>query len=249
MVGLGRARRGVPASISRRPLVTILFPLPPLRRQGAMMAGHARVADGGHALAGKWPRRLMGALLALAPNPIDTRAFATRALATAPESAGIGDMQGKATPGLGPWAGASPLPGRMLPLPRRRPRRMRRTKGSRQGRSRIGSMRKSRLRMRWRRPCGRRTTIGGGSWHSRGTLQCSWYGCGRLLYGGVRRYDPRVLPQQGQYQVRVDKEGITRVYDAARNLFGAYNPDGTTKSYLAPTGGQAYFDNQGWAMP
>ena len=89
----------------------------------------------------------------------------------------------------------------------------------------------------------------GGSWHSRGTLQCSWYGCGRLLYGGVRRYDPRVLPQQGQYQVRVDKEGITRVYDAARNLFGAYNPDGTTKSYLAPTGGQAYFDNQGWTMP
>ena len=45
----------------------------------------------------------MGALLALALalNPIDTRAFATRALATAPESAGINDMQGKATPGLG----------------------------------------------------------------------------------------------------------------------------------------------------
>ena len=39
------------------------------------------------------------------------------------------------------------------------------------------------------------------------------------------------------------------MYDAARNLFGAYNPDGTTKSYLAPTGGQAYFDNQGWTMP
>ena len=47
-----------------------------------------------------------------------------------------------------------------------------------------------------------------------------------------------------QYQVKVDREGITRVYDAARNLFGAYNPDGTTKSYLAPTGGQAYFDKQ-----
>ena len=96
------------------------------------MAGHATGQPmGAIALAGKWLRRLMGALLALAPNPIDTRALATRALATAPESAGIGDMQGKATPGLGPWAGASPLPGRMLPLPRRRPRRMRRTKGSR----------------------------------------------------------------------------------------------------------------------
>ena len=52
-----------------------------------------------------------------------------------------------------------------------------------------------------------------------------------------------------QYQVRGDKEGITRVYDAARNLFGAYNPNGTTRTYLAPTGGQAYFDKQGWAMP
>ena len=49
---------------------------------------------------------------------------------------------------------------------------------------------------------------------------------------------------KGQYQVKVDKEGITRVYDAARNLFGAYNPNGTTKSYFAPTGGQAYFDRQ-----
>ena len=54
---------------------------------------------------------------------------------------------------------------------------------------------------------------------------------------------------KGQYQVKVDKEVITRVYDAARNLFGAYNPNGTTKSYFAPTGGQAYFDNQEWAMP
>ena len=52
-----------------------------------------------------------------------------------------------------------------------------------------------------------------------------------------------------QYQVKVDKEGITRVYDAARNLFGSYNPDGTTRTYFAPTGGQAYFDNQEWAMP
>ena len=54
---------------------------------------------------------------------------------------------------------------------------------------------------------------------------------------------------KGQCQVRVDKEGHTRVYDAALNLFGSYNPDGTTRTYLAPTGGQAYFDNQEWAMP
>ena len=49
---------------------------------------------------------------------------------------------------------------------------------------------------------------------------------------------------KGLCQASVDKEGITRVYDAARNLFGSYNPDGTTRTYLAPTGGQAYFDRQ-----
>ena len=54
---------------------------------------------------------------------------------------------------------------------------------------------------------------------------------------------------KGLCQASVDKEGITRVYDAARNLFGSYNPDGTARTYLAPTGGQAYFDNQEWAMP
>ena len=37
-----------------------------------------------------------------------------------------------------------------------------------------------------------------------------------------------------QYQVKVDREGITRVYDAARNLFGPYNPDGTTRTLFAP---------------
>ena len=39
---------------------------------------------------------------------------------------------------------------------------------------------------------------------------------------------------KGLCQVRVDKEGITRVYDAARNLFGPYNPDETTRTLFAP---------------
>ena len=34
------------------------------------------------------------------------------------------------------------------------------------------------------------------------------------------------------------------MYDAARNPFGSYNPNGTTRTYFAPTGGQAYFDKQ-----
>ena len=40
---------------------------------------------------------------------------------------------------------------------------------------------------------------------------------------------------KGLCQASVDKEGITRVYDAARNLFGSCNPDGTARTYLAPT--------------
>ena len=39
---------------------------------------------------------------------------------------------------------------------------------------------------------------------------------------------------KGLCQASVDEEGITRVYDAARNLFGSYNPDGTTGTLFAP---------------
>ena len=39
---------------------------------------------------------------------------------------------------------------------------------------------------------------------------------------------------KGLCQVKVDEEGITRVYDAARNLFGPCNPDGTTRTLFAP---------------
>ena len=46
------------------------------------------------------------------------------------------------------------------------------------------------------------------------------------------------------YQVKVDEEGIIRVYDPVNNIFGAYNSDGTTKTLFSPTDGQSYFDRQ-----
>lgn len=46
------------------------------------------------------------------------------------------------------------------------------------------------------------------------------------------------------YQVKVDEEGTIRVYDPKTNTFGSYNPDGSTKTYFKPTGGQNYFDKQ-----
>lgn len=49
---------------------------------------------------------------------------------------------------------------------------------------------------------------------------------------------------RSNYQVKVDSKGVTRVYDSSTNTFGSYNPDGTTKTFFKPTGGQSWFDNQ-----
>lgn len=56
----------------------------------------------GVGMTNKWFRRFMSVFLALvvALNPLDTRSFITKALATAPESAGMSDVEKKATPGL-----------------------------------------------------------------------------------------------------------------------------------------------------
>lgn len=47
-----------------------------------------------------------------------------------------------------------------------------------------------------------------------------------------------------KYQVKVDEDGVIRVYDPKTNRFGSYNKDGTTKTYFKPTRQQAYFDGQ-----
>lgn len=49
---------------------------------------------------------------------------------------------------------------------------------------------------------------------------------------------------RAQYQVKIDRNKTVRVYDAARNLFGAYNANGTTRTMFSPTDGQEYFDRQ-----
>jgi len=48
------------------------------------------------------------------------------------------------------------------------------------------------------------------------------------------------------HQVKTDLEGdgVIRVYDEVTNAFGAYNADGTTKTYFKPDNGQGYFDRQ-----
>ena len=49
---------------------------------------------------------------------------------------------------------------------------------------------------------------------------------------------------RSNHQVKVDENGVTRVYDPNTNTFGSYNSDGTTRTFYKPTGGQKYFDSQ-----
>jgi hypothetical protein len=48
---------------------------------------------------------------------------------------------------------------------------------------------------------------------------------------------------------KIDSSGIIRVYDPATNTFGAFNPDGTTRTIFSPTRGAAYFEGQPGAFP
>ncbi len=49
---------------------------------------------------------------------------------------------------------------------------------------------------------------------------------------------------RSKYQVKIDNDGIIRVYDPQTNSFGSYNADGTTKTFFKPSGRQSYFDRQ-----
>jgi len=190
----------------------------------------------------------MGAFLALAPNPIDTRAFATRALATAPESAGINDMQRKATPGLGALGRGIAAAGQNAAAAEEKAEEDAAYEGlkARQEQDRIDAEKQAKDEME------EALRAANHYWGDPGTLEEHFNAHGMDVGASSKEEYADMAHElylnKGLCQASVDKEGITRVYDAARNLFGSYNPDGTTRTYLAPTGGQAYFDRQGWAM-
>ena len=222
----------------RRPLVMILFPLLPLRRQRAMMAGHARVADGGHALAGKWLRRLMGAFLSLAPNPIDTRALATRALATAPESAGIGDMQGKATPGLEALGGGIAAAGQNAAVAKEAAKKKAEEDAAYAEHDAEEAQLRRSAEDRGKREAAEAARAANHHWGDPETLAGHYAehgeGVGATSKEKYADMAHELYLNKGLCQASVDEEGITRVYDAARNPFGSYNPDGTTRTLFAP---------------
>jgi uncharacterized protein RhaS with RHS repeats len=53
-----------------------------------------------------------------------------------------------------------------------------------------------------------------------------------------------VQSQRRGYPTKVDKNGVIRVYDPTTNLFGAYNPNGTTRTLFCPAQGPDYWRDQ-----
>ena len=51
------------------------------------------------------------------------------------------------------------------------------------------------------------------------------------------------------YPVKVDADGVIRVYDPETNTFGAYNANGTTRTFFKPTNGAAYWASQPGSTP
>jgi hypothetical protein len=55
--------------------------------------------------------------------------------------------------------------------------------------------------------------------------------------------------QAERLPTRIDSRGVIRVYDPATNMFGAYNPSGTTRTFFRPTRGAAYWADQPGVAP
>ena len=166
----------------------------------------------------------MGALLALAPNPIDTRAFATRALATAPESAGIGDMQGKATPGLGALGRGIAAAGQNAAAAKEKAEEDAAYEGlkARQEQDRIDAEKQAKDEME------EALRAANHYWGDPGTLEEHFNAHGMDVgASSMEEYADmahELYLNKGLCQASVDEEGITRVYDAARNLFRLMQP-------------------------
>jgi pyocin large subunit-like protein len=48
---------------------------------------------------------------------------------------------------------------------------------------------------------------------------------------------------------KIDAEGVIRVYDPEANAFGAYNPNGTTRTFFTPKRGIEYWNEQPGSSP
>ena len=53
-----------------------------------------------------------------------------------------------------------------------------------------------------------------------------------------------VRAQKEKLPTKIAKDGTIRIYDRKTNTFGAYNPDGTAKTFFKPKDGQKYWNRQ-----
>ena len=64
-----------------------------------------------------------------------------------------------------------------------------------------------------------------------------------MASGFLRRSQAERLP------TKIDPQGVIRVYDPKTNTFGAFNPNGTTRTFYKPTRGEAYWADQPGVSP
>jgi hypothetical protein len=57
-------------------------------------------------------------------------------------------------------------------------------------------------------------------------------------------YDFYRRAQEEKYPRKIASDGTIRIYDRKTNTFGAYSPDGTTKTFFKPKNGERYWKRQ-----
>jgi len=50
------------------------------------------------------------------------------------------------------------------------------------------------------------------------------------------------------WPIKIDQDGVIRVHDPVRHIFGAYNPDGTARTFFKPTSA-TYWERQRGTAP
>ncbi len=56
--------------------------------------------------------------------------------------------------------------------------------------------------------------------------------------------DLRDAPARGPILQSINRTGVITKFDTTRGYFGAYNPDGTIRTFFIPTDGERYFRRQ-----
>jgi pyocin large subunit-like protein len=105
-----------------------------------------------------------------------------------------------------------------------------------------------RLKRSRKRKGKREVNSGDNNWGNKSTLDDHYTRHGKEVGAkNVKDYTKKAndfYNNRSKYQVKVDKNGVTRVYDAKNNIFGSYNKDGSTRTFYSPKRGQSYFNDQ-----